>query len=113
MKMIDLTNAYMHLSALGKPARINPILEIRGPDNSLLYKKEVAYQEQVIPTGVAYLIRKILSDNSNLPADWVRQFTAPGKLVMATKSGTTNIVRGEEKLPRDGWLMTYTPSKVL
>jgi membrane carboxypeptidase/penicillin-binding protein PbpC len=113
MKMIDLTNAYMHLSALGKPAKINPILEIRWPDNSLLYKKEVALQEQVIPTGVAYLIWKILSDNSNLPADWVRQFTAPWKLVMATKSGTTNIVKGEEKLPRDGWLMTYTPSKVI
>jgi len=113
MKMIDLTNAYMHLSALGKPARINPILEIRGPDNSLLYKKDVMLQEQVIPTWVAYLIRKILSDNSNLPSDWVRQFTAPWKLVMATKSWTTNIVKGDQKLPRDWWLMTYTPSKVL
>ncbi len=113
MKMMDLTNAYMHLSALWKPARINPILEIRWPDNSLLYKKDVVLQEQVIPTGVAYLIRKILSDNSNLPPDWVRQFTAPGKLVMATKSWTTNIVKGQEKLPRDWWLMTYTPSKVL
>lgn len=113
MKMMDLTNAYMHLSAMGKPARINPILEIRGPDNSLLYKKEVVYQEQVIPTGVAYLIRKILSDNNNLPPDWVRQFTAPGKLMMATKSGTTNVVKWDEKLPRDGRLMTYTPSKVI
>jgi penicillin-binding protein 1A len=113
MKMLDLTNAYMHLSAMGKPARINPILEIRWPDNSLLYKKEIAFQEQIIPTGVAYLIRKILSENSNLPSDRVRQFTAPGRLTMATKSGTTNIVKWEEKLPRDGRLMTYTPSKVL
>lgn len=113
MKMLDLVNAYMHLSAMGKPAKIDPILEIRGPDNSLLYKKEIVAQEQVIPTGVAYLIRKILSDNSNLPPDRVRQFTAPGKLVMATKSWTTNVVKGEEKLPRDGWLMTYTPSKVI
>lgn len=113
IKMLDLTNAYMHLSAMGKPAKINPILEIRWPDNSLLYKKNIEPQEQVIPTWVAYLVWKILSDNANLPPDWVRQFTAPGKLVMATKSWTTNIVKWEEKLPRDWWLMTYTPSKVL
>ncbi|MBP6256479.1 hypothetical protein KA405_01875 [Patescibacteria group bacterium] len=44
---------------------------------------------------------QILSDNRNMPADRVRQFTAPGKLTMATKSGTTNVVKDEKKLPRD------------
>ena len=29
LKMIELANAYMHLSAMGRPASINPILEIR------------------------------------------------------------------------------------
>ncbi len=113
MKMMDLTNAYMHLSAMGTPAKINPILEIRWPNNNLLYKKEVEMQEKVIPQWVAYLMWQILSDNRNMPADRVRQFTAPGKLTMATKSGTTNVVKDEKKLPRDWWLMTYTPSKVL
>jgi membrane carboxypeptidase/penicillin-binding protein PbpC len=27
--MLDLANGYMHLSAQGKPAKIDPILEIR------------------------------------------------------------------------------------
>jgi penicillin-binding protein 1A len=113
MKMMDLTNAYMHLSAMWTPAKINPILEIRWPNNNLLYKKEVEMQEKVIPQWVAYLMWQILSDNRNMPADWVRQFTAPWKLIMATKSWTTNIVKDDKKLPRDWWLMTYTPSKVL
>lgn len=91
--MIDLTNAYMHLSAMGKPAKLNPILEIRGQNNNLLYKKEVEMQKEVIPAGVAYLLRSILSNPANMPSGWVRQFTPPGKLVMATKSGTTNIVK--------------------
>jgi membrane carboxypeptidase/penicillin-binding protein PbpC len=29
LKMMELANAYMHLSAMGRPAKINPILEIR------------------------------------------------------------------------------------
>lgn len=113
MKMMDLTNAYMHLSAMGTPAKINPILEIRWPSNNVLYKKEVEMQEKIIPQWVAYLLWQILSDNRNMPGDRVRQFTAPWKLIMATKSWTTNIVKDDKKLPRDGWLMTYTPSKVL
>lgn len=111
--MMDLTNAYMHLSAMWSPAEINPIMEIRWPNNNLLYKKEVDRQSEVIPLGVAYILRTILSDNSNMPANWASLFTAPGKIKFATKTGTTNIVKGKEKLPRDGWLMSYTPSKVL
>lgn len=113
IKMFDLATAYMHLSAFGRPAQPNPILEIRWPNNNLLYKKEVETQKQVIPAGVAYLIRKILVDTNNYPESRIPMFTAPWKLSFATKSGTTNVVKWEEKLPRDGWLMTYTPSKVL
>jgi hypothetical protein len=65
----------MHLSALGKPAQINPILEIRGPDGTILYKKDVVYQKQVIPAGVAYLIRDILSTKTNFPPSWRSLYT--------------------------------------
>lgn len=112
LQMFQLAKAYTHLSAMGKPAEVNPILEIRGSDGSLLYKKQVKLEQQVIPAGVAYLLRSILSDNSNMPAGWSSTFTIPG-LTLATKSGTTNVVKGNQKLPRDGWLVTYTPSKVL
>ena len=112
MKMIDLANMYTHLSASGRPAEIDPILEIRGPDWSLIYKKAEIKQKQVIPSGVAYLIWKILSDRDNLPSDRAAKFTfAPIKF--AHKTGTTNVkLKNDKKLPRDGRLATYTPSKV-
>jgi hypothetical protein len=46
--MIDLANAYSHLST-NAPAEINPILEIRSRDGSLIYKKEDKKQKEVIP----------------------------------------------------------------
>lgn len=112
VKMIEHANAYMHLSAMWKPAKINPILEIRLSDWSILYQKKVEYQTQIIPSWVAYLIRKILSDLENLPATWVSNFTVWG-LKFASKSWTTDMkMPNGQKLPRDGWLMIYTPSKV-
>ncbi len=111
--MLDLVTAYTHLSAGGKPAKINPILEITTSDGSILYKKEIALAQQVIPSGVSYLLWDILSNNANMPPGWSAMFTIPG-ISFATKSGTTNVVgKNKEKLPRDGWLITYTPSKVM
>lgn len=111
MEMFDLAKMYAHLSAEGKPGEIDPILEVRWPDGSLLYKKSDARPKQVIPSWVAYLIRKILSDPANLPADWARKFSFPG-IKFAHKTGTSNRRSGDKVLPRDGWLATYTPSKV-
>jgi hypothetical protein len=50
MKMFELAIMYSHLSAEGKPGEIDPILEIRRPDGSLLYKKSDARPKQVIPS---------------------------------------------------------------
>jgi membrane peptidoglycan carboxypeptidase len=47
--MLEMANAYMHLSAQGKPAEMNPILEIRSQDGSILYQKTGEYQKEVIP----------------------------------------------------------------
>lgn len=111
MKMFDLAKMYTHLSATGKPGEIDPILEIRRPDGSLLYKKSDTRPKQVIPSGVAYLLWKILSDPANLPPDWARKFAFPG-IKFASKTGTSNWRQGDKILPRDWWLATYTPSKV-
>lgn len=74
LQMLELANAYMHLSAMGRPAVINPILEIRGADGQIIYQKQPKQQQQIIPEGVAYLLRKILSDVANLPAARVNNF---------------------------------------
>ncbi len=111
--MLEMANAYAHLSAMWRPAEINPVLEVRWADGSILYKKKEKLQEQVIPSWVAYLMWRILSEKENFPEDWRANFTAPWNIPFATKSGTTNVVKWETKLPRDGRLATYTPSKVL
>lgn len=112
LKIFELAEAYTHLSAMGRPAKINPILEIRWPDNSIIYRKKPEQVEQVIPSWVAYMLWSILSNKSNMPAWWVSTFDYPW-LKIATKSWTTNVkLKTWKKLPRDWWLVTYTPSKV-
>lgn len=111
MKPIELANMYSHLSASGKPGELDPILEIRAADGTLIYKKQNARQKQVIPSWISYLLWKILSDPANLPSDRARKFSFPG-IKFAHKTGTSNRRSGEKILPRDGWLATYTPSKV-
>jgi hypothetical protein len=71
--MLNLTNAYMHLST-SKPAEINPILEIRSRDGSLIYEKEIKEQKEVIAPGIKSLMRKILSEPANRLAGWVSKF---------------------------------------
>ncbi len=108
--MIELANAYAHLSA-GKPWVINPILEIRTHEWSLLYEKEEKKQDQVIAAGIAYLIRNILSDPANMPPEWVAKYAVRG-LQLWLKSGTSNMKTPKWDRARDWRLATYTPSKV-
>jgi penicillin-binding protein 1A len=112
MQMLELANMYAHLSAQGKPGVIDPILEIKAQDGTIIYKRTIEQQTQVIPSWVAYLLWKILSDPKNLPSDWVSRFTFPG-ISFAHKTGTSNIrTKDDKRMPKDGWLATYTPSKV-
>jgi len=50
MEMLDLANMYAHLSAQGKPGSIDPITEIRTKDGTIIYKKDIEQQTQVIPS---------------------------------------------------------------
>ena len=76
--MLDLANAYAHLS-IDTPAVINPILEIRARDGSLLYQRTgQALQAEVIKPGIRYLLWKILSDPVNRVVGWVSKFNVAG-----------------------------------
>lgn len=112
MKMIELANMYAHLSALGKPWVINPILEITTSDGSVLYKKTDEKQPQFIPSGVAYLMWKILAEKENMPAAWLANFDFRG-IKFANKTGTTNVtLKNKRKLPRDWRVSLYTADRV-
>jgi len=113
VRMLDLAQAYSHLSNIDNAVKINPILEIRGPDWNIIYKKQKDIIKQIIPKNVISILRNILSNPNNRPPtwNWVMQVKW---LKLATKSWTTNIIDRKtwKKYPRDGWFVWYSPSKV-
>lgn len=108
--LMELANAYMHLST-PQPWVIDPILEIRSKDGALIYQKWDKKQEQVIPSGVWYVMWTILSDPANMPDGWRSAYTVRW-LKLWVKSGTSNMKTPKWDRARDGLLATYTPSKV-
>ncbi len=110
--MIQMAQAYAHLSTLWSPAKIDPILEIKWPDWQLIYKKEVKKLSRVLEKWPVFLVWKILSDDANMPPWWpltLRVYWFPN----ATKSWTSNMKKNWKSYSRDWWLVLYTPSKVL
>ena len=76
--MLDFANAYAHLTT-STPAVINPIMEIRSRDGSLLYQKTgEQLQQEVIKPGIVSLMRKILADTANRIPGWENKFTVSG-----------------------------------
>ena len=110
--MLSMAQAYSNLSSYD-PVKINPILDIRWPDGSLVYKKEANKLPKIIPAGVVSMLWYILSNPSNRPSTWNYTMQIPW-LTLATKSWTTNIIDKKtwKKYPRDWWFMSYSPSKV-
>lgn len=110
--MLDLATAYSNLTMWWKPAQINPILEIKSSNWSIVYKKTVQYRDQVIKPWIVYLMWKILSDPANRIAWWVNKFNVKW-LTYALKTWTSNVKTEKWNRPRDGRLAAYTPNKVL
>lgn len=116
VQMLELANGYMHLSRAGEPAQINPILEIRTNDNAIVYQKQTVKQNRVMSAWAASLVRSVLSRRENMPPWRIGMSTIPG-LVSAIKSGTSDVKVKQDNgsfktLPRDWWLVSYTPSRV-
>jgi len=113
VSMIDMAQAYSNLSNIENPVKINPILEIKWPDGSIIYKKQPEKLEKIIPTWVVSFLWYILSNPANRPSTWNSVMQIEW-LTIATKSWTTNMIDPKTwiKYPRDGWFIAYTPSKI-
>ena len=109
--MLEFANAYAHIST-DTPAVINPILEIRSRDGSILYQKTWwNYQPEVIKPGIRSLLRKILSDTENRIIGITHMFDVSW-LAYGLKTWTSDVKTDKWNRPRDWWLVGYTPSKV-
>ncbi len=111
VSMLQMAEAYSNLTR-EKPAKINPILEIKNNNWEILYKKEVEEKNNIIPAWVISLMWKILSDPSNRIWAWATKFNVKW-LTYALKTWTSNVVTDKWSRPRDWWLAAYTPSKVI
>lgn len=110
--MLEFANAYSHLTTT-TPAIINPILEIRSRDGSILYQKTGQHlQKELIAPGIVSLVRKILADPANRIPGRENKFTVSG-LKYALKTWTSNAKTDKGNRARDWWLAAYTPSKVM
>ena len=110
--MLEMANAYSHLST-DTPGIINPILEIKSRNGSLLYERTWANkQPEVIKPGVRYLVWKILSSSADRIIGWETKFNVAG-LTFGLKTGTSDAKTPKWNRPRDGWVAAYTPSKVV
>lgn len=110
--MLEFANAYAHLTT-STPAIIDPILEVRSRDGSILYQKTGEHlQDEVIKPGIVSLMWKILSDPLNRIPERENKFTVSG-LKYALKAGTSNAKTDRGNRARDGWLASYTPDKVM
>jgi len=113
VRMIDMAQAFSYLSNIDWARKINWILEIKWPNWNIIYKKQENKLKKIIPVWVISMIRNILSDIKNLPPTW-RNAESIKWLKLANKSWTTNIIEKKtwKKYPRDGWFISYSPSKV-
>ncbi len=109
--IIELVKGYSHISARWKPAKINPILEIKTKEWNILYEKKIKYEKQIIEEWIAYIIRHILSNPANMPPWRVHLYTVRW-LNLWIKSWTSNMKTKRWDRARDWLLVWITPSKV-
>lgn len=110
--MLEFANAYSHLTT-STPAVIDPILEVRSRDGSLLYQKTWEnLQKEVIKPGIVSLMWKILADTANRIPGWENKFNVAW-LKYALKTWTSNAKTDRGNRARDWWLASYTPDKVM
>lgn len=104
--MIDLATAYGVIANDGKRIDLNPIISVKDSSGDTLYEKNPE-GEQVIDSGVAFIIRDILSDNRARSSAFGTNslLNIPEKRV-AVKTGTTDN-------KRDNWTIGFTNDYVV
>lgn len=107
VKMVDMMSVYTTFSQNGVKYDIQPVLKLTDANGIVLEDNTYPKGHRVLPSGVAYMINDILSDNkARTPAFGPASLlNIPGKTV-AVKTGTTDN-------KKDNWTFGYTPEYVV
>jgi len=105
--MLDMAKVYGTLSNEGKRIDLTPFVKITNYRGETLPLPIIQDEVQAVPSGVAFILTSILSDNAaRSPAFGPNsQLLIPGKTV-AVKTGTSDN-------KRDNWTIGYTPDYVV
>jgi len=103
VKMTDMAAVYGTIANLGRKVDLDPLLKVTNHNNEVLYEKQEELPNQVIDSGVAYIISNILADNNarSLEFGINSPLNIPGHTV-SVKTGTTDN-------KRDNWTFGFTP----
>ncbi len=104
VKMTDMAVVYGTIANLGKRVDLDPLLKVTDHDNDLLYQKQEELPNQVLDSGVTFIISNILADNNarSLEFGLNSPLNIPGHTV-SVKTGTSDN-------KRDNWTFGFTPN---
>ncbi|MDP3941192.1 MAG: PBP1A family penicillin-binding protein [bacterium] len=104
VKMVDMAEVYGTFANLGETVTLNPIIKITDYKEDVIEEKTAPFARRVLPTGVAFIISDILSDNQARTLEFGPNspLQVPGHTV-SVKTGTTDN-------KRDNWTIGYTPN---
>lgn len=102
-KMTDMATVYGTIANLGKRVNLDPLLKVTNHNSEILYQKQEELPNQVIDSGVAYIISNILADNGSRSLEFGANspLNIPGRTV-SVKTGTSDN-------KRDNWTIGFTP----
>jgi len=105
VKMTEMMEVYSTIGNGGKKVNLQPVLEIRDGSGRILEKASAEEDSpQVVKPAVAYIISKILSDNTaRTPAFGPNSVLYIPGYDVAVKTGTTNNLK-------DNWTFGFTPN---
>ena len=106
-----LSQAYLQLSSPHDLVpTINPILSITWPQWENIYTNNITKKERVIPKWIAYELWNVLKKRDNVSNFWRNTLVynnVDGPY--AIKTWTSDIKRENQVLPKDGYVVIYTP----
>jgi penicillin-binding protein 1C len=99
--MLDLAAAYGTVANKGRRVDLNPLLEVSDSEGTILYKRRVVPQ-QVLDSGVAYIVSDILADNK------ARSLAFGLNSPLAIPNARVSVKTGTTDNKRDNWTVGYT-----